>query len=48
METATTNIVVELNKGEKFNGDNFEIWSMKIQFVLGEKKALKVLKMSML
>ena len=48
MATATKNIVVELNKGEKLNGDNYEIWSMKIQCVLEENKALEVLKMSML
>ena len=48
METATKNIVIELNKGEKLFGDNYEIWSMKIQYVLGELEALKVLKLSML
>ena len=34
------NIVVELNKGEKLNGDNYEIWSMKIQYVLGKHEFL--------
>ena len=46
METATKNIVAELNKGEKLNGDNYEIWSMKIQYVLEEQEALEALQMS--
>ena len=30
MVTASNNIVAKLNKGEKLNGDNYEIWSLKI------------------
>ena len=48
MTTTAKNIMVELNKGEKLNGDNYEILSMKIQYVLEEKEALEVLKMSIL
>ena len=40
---ASKNIVAELSKGEKLNGDDYEIWSLKIQYVLEEQKALKVL-----
>ena len=40
MSSASKNIIAELNKGEKLNGDNYEIWSMKIQYVLEEKEAL--------
>ena len=36
MATTSKNIVAELNKGEKLNGDNYEIWSLKIQYVLEE------------
>ena len=43
MSTTTKNIVVELNKGEKLNGDNYEIWSMKIQYVFEEQKVLETL-----
>ena len=43
MSSASKNIVAELNKGEKLNGDNYEIWSMKIQYVLEEQEALEVL-----
>ena len=43
MTTASKNIVAELNKGEKMNGDNYEIWSFKIQYVLEEQEALEVL-----
>ena len=48
MKNAAKNIVAELNKGEKLNGDNYTIWSMKIQYVLEEQEALEVLKMSIL
>ena len=41
--TAAKNIVVELNRGEKLNGDNYEIWSMKIQYVLKEQEVLETL-----
>jgi hypothetical protein len=34
MASASRNIVAELNKGEKLNGENYEIWAMKIQYVL--------------
>ena len=43
MSIASKNIVAELNKGEKLNGDNYEIWSMKIQYVLEEQEALETL-----
>ena len=36
MDSVTKSIVAELNKGEKLNGDNYEIWHMKIQYVLEE------------
>ena len=48
MTIAAKNVVVELIKGEKLNSDNYEIWSIKIQYILEEKEALEVLKMSML
>ena len=48
MTIVAKNIVAELNKGEKLNDNNYEIWSMKIQYVLEEQEALEVLKMSML
>ena len=47
MASASKNIVAELNRGEKLNGDNYEIWSMKIQYVLEEQEALETLKESM-
>ena len=45
MASTAKNIVAGLNKGEKLNGDNYEIWSMKIQYVLEEQEDLEVLKM---
>ncbi|XP_070032112.1 uncharacterized protein [Nicotiana tomentosiformis] len=43
MTTTTKNIVVELNKGLKLNGDNYEIWSLKVQYVLEEQEALEAI-----
>ena len=43
MSTATKNIIVELNKGEKLNGDNYEIWHRKVQYILEEQEALETL-----
>ena len=43
MATASKNIIAELNKSKKPNGDNYEIWSLKIQYVLEEQEALEVL-----
>ena len=43
MSTAAKNIVTELNRGEKLNGDNYEIWSMKIQYVLEEQEVFETL-----
>jgi gag-polypeptide of LTR copia-type len=43
MTYASRNIVAELNKGEKINGENYEIWVMKIQYVLEEQEVLTVL-----
>jgi len=43
MASASRNIVAELNKGEKLNGENYEIWAMKIQYVLEEQEVLTVL-----
>ncbi|XP_070020914.1 uncharacterized protein [Nicotiana sylvestris] len=42
MSTAAKTIIAELNKGDKLNGDNYEIWSMKIQYAPEEKEALNV------
>ena len=41
--TSSKNIIDELNKGEKLNEYNYEILSLKIQYVLEEQEALKVL-----
>ena len=43
MTSASKNIVAELNKGEKLNGDNYDIWYRKIQYILEEQKTLKAL-----
>ena len=43
MASASKNIVAELNKGEKLNGENYEVWSLKIQYVLEEQEGLEAL-----
>ena len=43
MLIATKNIIAELNKGEKLNGDNYEIWHRKVQYILEEQEALETL-----
>ena len=36
MTSATKSVVAELNKNLKLNDDNYEVWSMKIQYVIEE------------
>lgn len=43
MAFASKNIIAKLNKGEKLNGDNYEIWSMKIQFVVEKQEVLEAI-----
>ena len=40
---ATKNIIAELNKGEKLNGDNYNIWQLKMHYVLEEQDALEAI-----
>ena len=47
MSTASKNNVVELNKDEKLNGDNYKIWSIKVQYVLEEHEVLETLNVVM-
>ncbi|XP_065852337.1 uncharacterized protein [Euphorbia lathyris] len=43
MTSASKSIVAELNKDLKLNGVNYEVWSMKIRYLLGEQKVLDCL-----
>ena len=43
MAIATKNIVAELNKGEKLNGDNFDVWHRRVQYILEEQEYLETL-----
>jgi len=47
MALVTKSIVAKLNKCENLNGDNYEIWHMKIQYVLKEQEALEALNLTM-
>jgi hypothetical protein len=40
-------IIVDRNKGAKFNGDNYYLWHCKIQFMLDEYKVLNILSIMM-
>jgi hypothetical protein len=40
---ASKGIVADLNKGEKLDGDNYDIWHRKIQYVLNEQEVLETL-----
>jgi len=43
MSTISKSIVAELNKGKKLNGANYEIYGMKLQYVLEEQDILETL-----
>ncbi|XP_031258566.1 uncharacterized protein LOC116116653 [Pistacia vera] len=47
MAFASKNIVAKLNKGVKLNSENYEIRSMKLQYVLEEQETLEALNTSM-
>ncbi|XP_070049220.1 uncharacterized protein [Nicotiana tomentosiformis] len=38
---ASKSIIIDLNKGDKLNGENYDIWSRKMWYVLKEKNALE-------
>ena len=38
--SASKAIVAKLNKDLKLNGENYEVWAMKIEYVLEEQDAL--------
>ena len=40
---ASKSIVADLNKGEKLDGDNYDIWHRKIKYVLNEQEVFETL-----
>ena len=40
---ATKNIIAYLNKDEKLNSENYDIWYRKVQFVLEEQEVTEIL-----
>ena len=40
---ATKNVVVDLTKGEKLDGTNYDMWHRKIQYLLNEQEVLETL-----
>jgi hypothetical protein len=45
---ASKSIVADLNKGEKLDGENYDIWHQKIRYVLNEQKVLETLSHSLI
>ena len=43
MATASKTIVAELNKDEKLNDGNYDIWHCKIQYILEEQEVIDTL-----
>ena len=43
----TKNIITDLNKGEKLDGDNYDIWHCKIQYILNEQEVMENLTQEM-
>ena len=43
MSSTSRNIIAELNKDEKLNGDNYEVWHRKVQYILVEQEALETI-----
>ena len=41
------NIIVDLNKGKKLDGENYDIWHCKIQYLLDEQEVLETWTQSM-
>ena len=37
---ASKNIIAELNKGDKLNENNYDIWHKKVQYLLNEQELL--------
>lgn len=40
---SSKNIIANLIRGKKLNRNNYEIWSMKIQYVLEEQESIEVI-----
>lgn len=40
---ASKNVVADLNKGEKLNGSNYDMWHRKIQYLFNEQEVLDTL-----
>ncbi|CAA7045970.1 unnamed protein product [Microthlaspi erraticum] len=43
MVSACKNIIAELNRGDKLDGDNYDIWYRKVQYVLEEQEVKETL-----
>ncbi|ESQ44621.1 hypothetical protein EUTSA_v10003350mg, partial [Eutrema salsugineum] len=43
MSSACKNIIAELNRGDKLDGDNYDIWYRKVQYVLEEQEVKETL-----
>ena len=41
MLITTRNIIIELNKDEKLNANNYKIWYRKVQYILEKRETLE-------
>ena len=39
MASASKNIMADLNKGEKLNSDNYDIWHHKVQYIFKKQES---------
>ena len=44
---ASKSIIANLNKGEKLDGDNYDIWHRKIRYILNEQEVLETITQSL-
>ena len=44
---ASKSIVANLNKGEKLDGDNYDTWHRKVQYILDVQEVLETLTKTM-
>ncbi|KAF7802600.1 UBN2_3 domain-containing protein [Senna tora] len=41
---AAKSIVADLNKGDKLNGDNYDRWHRKVQFLIEEQEVIEAIR----
>lgn len=47
MTSATMIVVAKLNKDDKMDGDNYDMWHRKVQYILEEQEVLEAINNTM-